>query len=260
MKKGQKVAVLAMSGTLLVAASVMGTMAYLQDKDTVTNTFTVGKVDLILNEAKVNLDGTYVEDENGNVSRVKANEYHLLPGHTYQKDPTVTIQAGSEDCYVRMMVEVQNIDKLKEVFEQDKHPEYYGDSNVFLLQKLVGGWNPEVWIYETYSESENGTTGTTGTYEFRYAGNGDQNSGNGIVIKSEKNTVLDDLFTSITIPGEGVTNENIGNLAAVKIVVTAHAIQADGFDTDDKAWGDFDNKQDPYGAGTKTENQEGSEA
>lgn len=257
MKKGQKVAVLAMSGTLLVAASVMGTMAYLQDKDTVTNTFTVGKVDLILDEADVKLDGTYETDHE---SRVTENDYHLLPGHTYYKDPTVTIQAGSEDCYVRMMVEVQNIDKLKAVFRQDEHPEYYGTGDVFLLQNLVDEWDPELWVYKNYTEATDSENSITGTYEFRYAGNDGQNSGNGIVVKSEDNTVLDDLFTSIKIPGEGVTNENIGNLAEVKIVVTAHAIQADGFVTDDKAWEVFDNKQDPYGAGTKTENQEGSES
>ncbi|MFR6087431.1 MAG: SipW-dependent-type signal peptide-containing protein [Oscillospiraceae bacterium] len=72
---------------LLVAAGVFGTLAYLTGTDTVNNTFTVGNVKITLDEAKVTTDGTPVEG----ADRVKANEYHLLPGHTYTKDPTVTV-------------------------------------------------------------------------------------------------------------------------------------------------------------------------
>ena len=261
MKKRQKVAVLAMSGTLLVAASVMGTMAYLQDQDTVTNTFTVGQVDLTLDEADVKTDGTYVTDHD---SRVTKNEYHLIPGRTYYKDPTVTIIGGSEDCYVRMRVEVQNIDNLKTVFPQSTYPDYYGTDNVFLLQNLVGGWDSTVWLYNDYNQEENSTTGV---YEFRFVGNDTENPGNGIVVKKDENTVLDDLFETITIPGEGVTNSNIGDLAEVKIVVTAHAIQADGFVANDEknetaedvAWAAFDGEASEWGVGSEPETTAGSE-
>ena len=50
------------------------------------------------------------------------------------------------------------------------------------------------------------------------------------------------LFTSITVPGEEVTNDNIGNLTSVVIDVEAHAIQADGFENADEAWEAFDNQ------------------
>ena len=75
---------------LLVAAGVFGTLAYLTGTDTVNNTITVGNVKITLDEAKVTTDGTPVEG----ADRVKANEYHLLPGHTYTKDPTVTVKGG----------------------------------------------------------------------------------------------------------------------------------------------------------------------
>ena len=77
---------------LLVAAGVFGTLAYLTGTDTVNNTFTVGNVKITLDEAKVTTDGTPVEG----ADRVKANEYHLLPGHTYTKDPTVTVKASAD--------------------------------------------------------------------------------------------------------------------------------------------------------------------
>ena len=92
---------------LLVAAGVFGTLAYLTGTDTVNNTFTVGNVKITLDEAKVTTDGTPVEG----ADRVKANEYHLLPGHTYTKDPTVTVKANSEACWLFVKVtKSENLD------------------------------------------------------------------------------------------------------------------------------------------------------
>lgn len=222
MKTKRKALLLTLCAVLLVAASVFGTIAYLTDTDSVKNTFTVGKVYLNLDEADVKTDGSY---ETNHDSRVKENTYHLLPGHTYYKDPTVTVLAGSEDAYVRMMVEVKNIDQLKLALPG---AEYYAD-NVFLLQKLCGGWDADTWVFEGYTESADGKTGT---YEFRYKEvvkkNADENEA----------TVLDDLFETITVPGE-IDNTHLAYLAEVEINVTAHAIQADGFADADAAWNAF---------------------
>lgn len=92
---------LVMMAVLLVAASVMGTLAYLTSKDSVTNTFTVGKVAITLDEAKVNEYG--VADEGAD--RVRENKYKLIPGHKYTKDPTVHFAAGSEASYLFVKVE-----------------------------------------------------------------------------------------------------------------------------------------------------------
>jgi len=109
MKNKSKVLILFLSAMLLVGASVLGTMAYLKSSDTVTNTFTVGSVKIELDEADVDVDGGYVSDED---ARVKENEYHLLPGHTYIKDPTIHVDADSEDCYlfVKVVDEIANIE------------------------------------------------------------------------------------------------------------------------------------------------------
>ena len=237
MKSKHKALLLSMCAVLLVAVSIFGTLAYLTDKDTVTNTFTVGSVGLSLDEADVKPDGSY---ETNHDSRVQANEYHLLPGHTYYKDPTVTVDAGSEDAYVRMIVTVENIDQLKAALPYSEivvgddgttyqvvNNQYYADDcTTFLLQMLCGGWDANTWLFEGYTEKADGTEGY---YEFRYKE---------VVKKSENPTKLDDLFETITVPGE-IDNDHLAYLADVEIVVAAHAIQADGFATADDAWAAF---------------------
>ena len=98
MKK--KITALCLCVALLAVAVVGASLAYFTDTDNATNTFTVGNVKITLDEAKVTTDGTPVEG----ADRVKANEYHLLPGHTYTKDPTVTVKANSEACWLFVKV------------------------------------------------------------------------------------------------------------------------------------------------------------
>ena len=225
MKKKYNLFYLLICAVLLVVVSVCGTLAYLTDNDVVTNTFTVGSVGLTLDEAEVNADGTYKTNHD---NRVKGNTYRLIPGHTYYKDPTVTVEAGSEAAYVRAIVTVERIDQMKLALPYSEGSEYYSNdgSKTFLFQSICGGCDSNNWEFEGYTESSDNKNGY---YEFRYKE---------IVPKSENKTVLDDLFETITIPGM-IDNDSLSNLADVKIVVTAHAIQADGFSTADLAWAAF---------------------
>ena len=103
MKKAKKILTLVLSACLLVAISIGATVAYLTSTpDPVVNTFTVGKVEITLDEAEV--------DEYGDVNldaedRVTANEYKLIPGHEYIKDPTIHVGEDSENCWVFVKVE-----------------------------------------------------------------------------------------------------------------------------------------------------------
>lgn len=102
---------------MLVSLSVGATLAYLQSTTkVVNNTFSVGRVHITLDEAKVNEYGQwmtlYPGDENtpdgvwdvsetkDNLNRVQENAYKLYPGKQYPKDPTVHVAANSETCYV----------------------------------------------------------------------------------------------------------------------------------------------------------------
>ncbi len=204
---------LVMMAVLLVAASVMGTLAYLTSHDEVVNTFTVGKVVITLDEAQVDEYGKAVTP----ASRVKENTYKLMPGHTYIKDPTVTVKAGSEKSYVRLLVTINKAAELKEVF---------GDS--FLPQNYVTGWDSTAWPCVKTTPNDDNTV----TYEFRYKD---------VVSAGAEDVKLDALFDSFSVPGENMSADKLEKLNGLKITVVAHAIQADGSDTADKAWEKFAN-------------------
>ena len=80
---------------LVVAlASIGGTIAWLTDKtDPVTNTFTVGDINIELTETP-NADSNDPDTENDHW------EAKLVPGSKYAKDPKVTVKANSEKCWL----------------------------------------------------------------------------------------------------------------------------------------------------------------
>lgn len=97
MKKTLRKVLPVLALVLVVAvASVGGTIAWLTDKtDTVTNTFTVGNIGIKLYET-LNPDGT----TKANGSNVTNWQAKLIPGSKYAKNPVVSVDAGSEECYL----------------------------------------------------------------------------------------------------------------------------------------------------------------
>lgn len=211
MKTRSKALLLTLCAVLLVAATIFGTMAYLTSTDTVTNTFTVGKVNIKLDEAKANPDGTLVEG----AERVKANEYKLLPGHTYNKDPMVTVLSGSESSYVKMTVTFSKANELDAIFAPD-------GAN---LTSIFNGYDAANWIAKGNTKGADNTR----TYEFWYKE---------AVAAPTADVALDALFDSITVPGE-ITNEQLATIEGMTITVNAYAIQADGFADAEAAWAAF---------------------
>ncbi|MDY2925834.1 MAG: SipW-dependent-type signal peptide-containing protein, partial [Eubacteriales bacterium] len=110
MKK--KLLIMSVAMVLVCAFAVGMTIAYLTSTDRVVNTFTVGNVQIKLDEAAANSDGTLVP----NADRVKANSYKLIPGHTYNKDPMVTVLSGSESSYIKMTVTFTKSAELVAIF------------------------------------------------------------------------------------------------------------------------------------------------
>ena len=219
--KKSKAILMVVCAMLLVAASVMGTLAYLTSTDEVVNTFSVGKVKITLDEAKVDDNGKAITGEGA--MRVEGNAYHLMPGHTYDKDPQVHVKADSDPSYIRMLVTVSDIDKLKAAFPVNDYPDFYAN-DVFLLEKLVD-WNSTNWTCNSVDGN---------VYEFRYA------AGIYTVPAAAETEYVDlpKLFTKITIPGT-VDADHLAKLDGVKINVVAQAIQADGFANADAAWAAF---------------------
>ncbi|MDI9496964.1 MAG: SipW-dependent-type signal peptide-containing protein [Bacillota bacterium] len=215
MKTRRKALFLVLCAVMLVAASVLGTMAYLTSTDEVKNTFTVGKVAIKLDEAKTDSDGYGVPDPSA--PRVQENDYKLIPGHKYSKDPMVTVLNGSELSYIRMIVTVSKADELDAIFSPD------GAS----LISIFGGYDSNNWIYKGNVKDE---VDNTRIYTFWYKE---------MVGAPSADVALDALFDYIAVPGN-ITNAQLATIEGMTITVNAHAIQADGFANAAAAWTAFD--------------------
>ena len=212
MKNMKKIVMGLVCALALVTASVMGTMAYLTSTDKVVNTFTVGNVQIKLDEAKANQDGSLVE----NADRVEANNYKLLPGHTYNKDPMVTVLKGSESSYVKMTVTFTKAAELDAIFAP----------NGADMTSIFAGYDSTNWISKGNTKD---TSKNTRTYEFWYKE---------AVAASNGDVALDALFDKIVVPGT-ITNTQLATIEGMTITVNAYAIQADGFETAAEAWAAF---------------------
>lgn len=92
----KKIVAALLAVVLLIGIGVGGTLAWLMDTTlTVKNTFTVGEVTITLKESPLNDNGSY-----GTPAEGTANAYQLIPGKKYTKDPTVAVDATSEDCWL----------------------------------------------------------------------------------------------------------------------------------------------------------------
>lgn len=111
MRKTRKPLIAGIALALVAALGVGATLAWLTDEESVTNTFTVGNISITLDEADVNEYGQKLNDQ-GKVAeagdeladRVVSNEYKMVPGMDYVKDPIVTVDEGSEDCWLFVKV------------------------------------------------------------------------------------------------------------------------------------------------------------
>ena len=196
MKTKRKALLLSLCAVLLVVASVMGTMAYLTSTTgTVTNTFTVGEAVVItLDEAKTDANGVAVTP----ASRITTgNQYKLMPGHEYTKDPTVHVTG--ETCYV--FVKVSN--GISDI-------EAAGNTTI-AAQMAAKGWKA--------------VEGKTGLYVYA---NGDDTKT--AVSKSTDLTVFEKFVVNSTLDRDA-----LADVASNTITITAYAVQVDGFENNTPA-------------------------
>lgn len=166
---------------LVVALSVAGTYAYLTDKtDTIENTFTVGKVNITLAE-------TFNTDTN-NDNKPDAWQAQLIPGKEYKKDPVVTVNGGSEKCWLFVK------------FEENGNAAKYLDYTSLLA---APDWTQ-------------GTGTIPGNVWYR------------VVNKSADNTAFHLLDNDIVTIKNTVTNDNMTEAAKAELVYTAYACQHEG--------------------------------
>lgn len=202
---------------LVLSVTVMGTLAWLTDRDEVVNTFTVGNVDITVDETDVDENG----EPTGKTDRVKENEYHLIPGCEYLKDPTMTVKAGSVESYVRMILTIENASGVQTIIDNCGLKDF---------SDLIDGWDETVWLYQGCTED---TTANTISFEFRYNKTVDAS-------KATEDVILEPLFTELVVPGEA-TGKELADLqeGGFKMRVVGHAIQTVGFADENAAWAAF---------------------
>lgn len=161
--------------TLLVGSAIGGTLAWLTSKsDSLVNTFTIGNVAITLEETKGEGSGT-------------EKNFKVTPGVNIEKDPKVTVDSTSEDCWLFV--------KITE------------DGNAWnngLSYTPASGWTPltsEAGVY--YRDVASNSTQNQDFYVLA----GDDKHPNGIVKVDEDITSLDAntklTFTAYAIQQEG---------------------------------------------------------
>lgn len=200
MRTKTKALVLALCAVLLVVTTVFVTMAFLTSEDSVQNTFTVGEVTISLDE----LDVDDSDNDGSTTDRDKANEYKLIPGKTYTKDPTIHVGAKSEPCYLFVKVENGLVNAE-------------ADGNTTIAKQMENkGWFP-----------------VNGTEDVYYYGT----STTIAAVNGGQDKVV---FNEFTID-DSVEADDLVKYADKEIKVTAYAIQAEGFENTAIAdiWAEF---------------------
>jgi predicted ribosomally synthesized peptide with SipW-like signal peptide len=191
--KTRKTLLMVLSLVLVAVVSVAGTLAYLQDKTgPVTNTFTVGNVNIDLKESTYDPDNNSID--NNLVSGNTNDTYKLIPGRVSPKDPTVTVETGSEDCWIFVeVVETGN------TLGEGKIVEWAAAEGWTLLEGKTGENDGVIYAYTTAA----------------------QEAGASVPFLADSKITINDEFTGLA-----------ENANPPQLVFYAYAVQAEGFAND----------------------------
>lgn len=171
-----------MSAVLVLGGVIGGTFAWLIDEtEEVVNTFTYGDINIELNETT-------------------GDEYEMLPGREIEKDPVVTVKAGSENSWVFVqLTKSDNYDKFMNGYT------------------MAEGWTP---LYEEYDSKA-----VEGVF-YRFYGEDDQNDALYPVLADNKVVVKAEVTKKMLNELDDEDGEN----AYPTLTVKAYAIQYEGFE------------------------------
>ncbi|MFA6947521.1 MAG: SipW-dependent-type signal peptide-containing protein [Eubacteriales bacterium] len=214
----KKLIVLAAAVLVVAVSAVATSLAYFTSTADVANTFTVGNVEIKLDEAPVTKTGDkWTADENAD--RVTANEYKkIYPGAVLPKDPVVT-NTGSYDAYVRVKVTINQASEWKSSIGANADL-----TSIFTFgDDFAATWK--------LAETEIDSVKNTVTYTYNYIK--DEGILKGAVANSDGTTTEANtgaLFTKVTVPAK-FDNKEMEAIADFKIDIKAEAIQTAGFDS-----------------------------
>lgn len=216
---------LSIAAVALVAASILGTIAYLTASSAVSNVFTVGDVNITMFETKVDTSGVPVSPK----VEVDTNSYHLMPGATYTKDPTIRILSKFESDEMYLFVKSSN--QIREIeaanvenpaADAPKSMRQQMEDNGWIQLVKSGDGIEIVWVYGT--RAADGTITPTPVNPTTKQVRGDSTIGPEGEIRLCENFTIDKNVKNISLYG------------AAKVSFTAFAIQTTGLDTAADAW------------------------
>ncbi len=182
-----KILAIVLCAAALVTGSIAATVAYLTMKtNAVQNTFTAGDIEITLDQTAT------------------LNEFKMMPGQTYTVNPSVTVTADSEDCWLFV--------KIDEVLEGSDAG--FPDGTTFatyLTYALADGWTK--------------LDGETGVY---YRSVTDVEKGTGLFVIKDNTVTATATCTK--------AQYDLLNDAKPNLKLTAYAVQRVGFDTAAAAW------------------------
>lgn len=195
---------------LALAVGIGGTIAYFTSTtEEVKNTFTTGNVGIKLDEAVVTKTGDTWTAGN---ERVKTNTYETVyPGAVLPKDPTIHVNADSQEAYVAMKVVVTKANEWKTALEAKN----------IQLADVVKGHDENKWTRVGGVKFDN--VNDTATYFYMYK----------TTVKAGDSCML---FNQVIIPAAFDNTEmtaiNGENGEGFTITATGYAIQAQGVNAD----------------------------
>lgn len=219
MKK--KTIALILSCVLVLGCAIGGTFAWLTaTSGPVTNTFTVGDINITLDESEY-VQSTNTLNENVRIGANEQNIYKMIPGRILPKDPTVTVKAGSEDCWLFVKVAKSNV--LDSYIDYSVNPTD-NDSDA----------DTSKWVAGT---GANGNGIPNGVY-FRKvtASNKDQSFSVIGYTNDENNFVKNKVLVKTDVTKQMMNNLEAAQAEQPTLTFTACAVQLENLDTVQKAW------------------------
>ena len=225
----------------LLAIGIVGaTMSYFTDKETSTNTFTMGKGIFI------DLSETSTADEaNGILAGVQNNdggyEYtKVLPGLVYSKKPTVTVERESGNCWLVATVTVNNRALLYRIYPEGNPVNHGTWLSLAGEAALVKGGISDYTATPTTYHGMSGNKLSIGTEDIAFVGYSEDEAANTITYTyyfyNEQTAGKSyTLFETVTIPSAltqemlDANGDGTADIESFNVTVNAYAIQAEGF-------------------------------
>ena len=225
----------------LLAIGIVGaTMSYFTDKETSTNTFTMGKGIFI------DLSETSTADEaNGVLAGERNNdggyEYtKVLPGLVYSKKPTVTVERESGNCWLVATVTVNNRALLYRIYPEGNPVNHDTWLSLAGEAALVKGGISDYTATPTTYHGMSGNKLSIGTEDIAFVGYSEDVAADTITYTyyfyNEQTAGKSyTLFETVTIPSAltqemlDANGDGTADIESFNVTVNAYAIQAEGF-------------------------------